>query len=306
MIVINGYKNIKDKIKEETCVTVGNFDGLHLGHQEILQALFEKKNKTNLKSIIYTFNVNPKVILNKNKMLVNFLTPIEEKLKIFKKFDPDFVIIENFTKELSKNDARFFIEEILQKKLKTKYIIEGFDFRFGFNREGNNEVLKKYFQDNLKIIDAIKINDEKISSSLIRKKLEEGRVDEIPKYLGRYYKISGEVIHGVKLGREMKIPTANIDYGAYFLPKIGIYQMEIIYNNKKYKGAGYVGTRPTFSRAKLCLEVYILDFLENIYGETLDCYFVKYLREEIKFKNVNELKRKIEEDIELVGNKNSQ
>lgn len=297
--------NIQKKHKG-SIVLIGNFDGLHQGHQKLFKLAQLYKKKYNLKIGVINFDPMPKMFFNKK--LKNFrLSNVEQKIKLFNKFKIDFVITKKFDTKFSKIKALNFIIEILNKKLNSKFIFVSNNFRFGNNREGNVNLLV----ENEKICDYKVVKpkpltkDKKIvSSSLIRNFLENGFLEKANKLLDRNWTIEGIVQKGRQVGKKIGFPTCNIDIDDYVLAKPGVYAVKVLRKNhtKYLRGIANLGFRPTFNQKKILLEVHLFNFSGNLYNKLLSVEFLKFIRKEKKFKNVNQLKAQIKTDLKIAKN----
>ena len=302
MVKAKVYKNFNIKyIHQNSIILIGNFDGLHLGHQRLFKEAFSYKKKFNLKLGVVTFDPIPKMFFNKqikNYRISNF----DQKLNYFKKFNVDFVINKQFDKKFSKINCNSFIENYLNKKLKSKILFVSNNFRFGHKREGDVKLLKK-FQDKFeyKLVKPKPLikNKKTVSSTLIRKLLETGNLQNANKLLSRNWSIDGKVEKGRMMGRKIGFPTCNIDIGNYVIAKPGVYSVSVkLDKNKKiFKGIANLGYRPTFNQKKILLEVNLFNFSGNLYNKKLSVDFLKFIRGEKKFKNIEELKNQIKKDI---------
>ena len=298
------YKNfnIKDSHKG-SIISIGNFDGVHLGHQKLfkLAKLYKKKNK--LKIGVINFNPMPKMFFNKT--LKNFrITSVKTKIKLLSKFDVDFIITKKFDKIFSKTKSLTFIKEILNKKLKSKFIFVSNNFKFGNKREGNvNLLIQNEKRFNFKVVKPKPLIKQKkiVSSSLIRNLLEKGLLEKANKLLNRKWTIDGVVKKGRQIGKKIGFPTCNIDIKDYVLAKPGVYAVRVLRLNKsKYiRGIANLGYRPTFNQKKILLEVHLFNFSGNLYNKLLSVEFLKFIRKEKKFKNVNQLKSQIKKDLNI-------
>jgi len=302
MVKAKVYKNFNIKqIHQNSIILIGNFDGLHLGHQRLFKEAFNYKKKFNLKLGVVTFDPIPKMFFNKqikNYRISNF----NQKLNYFKKFSVDFVINKQFDKKFSKINCNSFIENYLNKKLKSKILFVSNNFKFGHKREGDVKLLKK-FQDKFeyKLVKPKPLikNKKTVSSTLIRKLLETGNLQNANKFLSRNWSIDGKVEKGRMMGRKIGFPTCNIDIGNYVIAKPGVYSVSVkLDKNKKiFKGIANLGYRPTFNQKKILLEVNLFNFSGNLYNKKLSVDFLKFIRGEKKFKNIEELKNQIKKDI---------
>ncbi len=283
-------------------VTIGTFDGVHLGHQKIIKRLVELKQKQGGEIVLFTFDPHPRKVLFPEQKDLKLITTTQEKCEILKLFGVDFVLVYPFTKEFSKMQAQDYISDIIVKGLKTKTLVIGYDHRFGSNREGTIDTLKELsniYNFEVEEIPAQEINQLNVSSTRIRKAIEEGDVQTANDFLGYSFFITGTVVKGKQLGRMIGYPTANIfiENADKLIPKIGVYAVNVIYKGITYQGMLNIGTNPTTDLDnKIKIEVNIFDFNQDIYGETLKIEFVKWIRNEEKFANLDELKQALAYD----------
>ena len=277
--------------------TIGSFDGIHLGHKKILQTITKTAKKNNGKSILITFWPHPRYILKK-KNDFKLLTSLDEKIKIFEENKIDILYVIDFSLKFSKVSAYNFVKNILLDELKTNCILIGYNNNFGKNREGNI----KYLEQNKNIfnIDIISIPKQSvdkisISSTKIREHLINGKIQSANQLLGRKYSINGKVVRGNGIGRKINFPTANIEINEpkKLLPKNGVYAVKVILNKKTYLGMLNIGYKPTIENKKKTIEVNIFKFSKDIYNNKISIDFIKRIRNEKKFKNLNELKKQL-------------
>lgn len=295
------YNNINsvDKKFINSVLAIGNFDGVHLGHQELLKKAYIFARKINKKFGIFTFDPLPKDFFNRTD---NKILNINDKIDIVKKFRADFFIKQNFNRNFSKISYDNFAKKILLKKLAVHSIFVGKDFKFGFKRKGNIFFLKKLSEKNnfkIFIISFKKFNNYKISSSKIRTLIQTGKVNLANKIMGRPWSISGRVIQGKKYGRRIGFPTANIKIFNQINPLCGVYSVKIIFNKKTYKGIANFGVRPTFGNSSPVLEVNVFGKNHNFYNKNIRVLFIDFIRKEKKFKNSAMLIRQIKKDIKV-------
>ncbi len=302
--MVKHYTNFNiQKIHKGSIILIGNFDGLHLGHQKLFQLAKLYKKKYNLKIGVVNFDPMPKMFFNKK--LKNFrLSNIDQKIKLLNNLKVDFVITKKFDKKFSKTKALDFIIQILNKKLSSKFIFVSNNFRFGNKREGNVKLLiknEKLF--NYKVVkpEPLIKNKNTVSSSLIRNLLEKGFLKEANNLLNRNWTIQGIVKRGRQVGKKIGFPTCNIDIKDYILAKPGVYAVKVLRKNttKYLKGIANLGYRPTFNQKKILLEVHLFNFSGNLYNKLLSVEFLKFIRKEKKFKNVNQLKAQIKKDLNI-------
>ena len=296
------YKNFSvSKNHKNSILLIGNFDGLHIGHQKLFNFAKKYKKKYKIKIGVLTFDPIPKMFFNKK--LKNFkISNLNQKINSFEKFKIDFVVIKKFDKKFSKMNYIKFIDNILFKKLNPKYIFVSNNFRFGNKREGNVNKLKFFEKKyNFKIINPkpLKKKTKIISSTLIRKLISNGKINIVNRYLDRNWSIDGKVSVGRKMGRKIGFPTCNIKLNDYVIAKPGVYAVNILINkNKKLlRGIANLGYRPTFNQKEILLEVHIFNFSRNLYNKHLTIEFIDFIRKEKKFKNINQLKKQINLDI---------
>jgi riboflavin kinase/FMN adenylyltransferase len=298
------YQNFDIKKNDKgSIILIGNFDGVHLGHQKLFkQAQFYKK-KYNLKIGVVNFNPMPKMFFNQS--LKNFrLSSISQKINLLNNQSVDFIITKKFDKTFSKTKSINFIKNILSNKLKARFIFVSSNFRFGNKREGDVGFLiqneKKY---NYQVVKPkpLLINRKIVSSSLIRSYLEKGFLEKANKLLNRKWSIEGVVQKGRQVGKKIGFPTCNIDIKDYVLAKPGVYAVKVLKKNnfKILKGIANLGYRPTFNQKKLLLEVHLFNFSGNLYNKYLSVEFLKFIRREKKFKNVNQLRSQIKTDLSI-------
>ena len=298
------YKNFKiGKKFKNSAIAIGNFDGFHLGHQKVINKgkLIAKKN--NLKFGLLVFHPLP--IMFFNKKLKNYrIDSLNQKILSSKKYGLDFLIIKKFDKKFSNISSENFIKEIIYKKLKIKLILISKNFRFGKNRAGDIKLLKKrevFFKYKTKTIMPLNKKNLIVSSTLIRNKIKNGKIEYANKLLGRSWAIEGKVQRGDRRGRTIGFPTCNVDIKNYIVPKLGVYSAKILIGNKtKKKGIINVGYRPTFGKKKLILEAHIFSFNKNLYDKRIKIMLIKFIRGEKKFKNILQLKKQIKKDIKDV------
>ena len=304
---INFYNtfNIKHQHKN-SIILIGNFDGLHLGHQKLFALAKKYKKKYSINIGVLTFEPMPKMYFNQN--IKNFrISNQQQKKSLLRKFNVDFVITKKFNKQFSKTKSVYFIKNILSKRLKPKFIFVSNNFRFGNKREGNvNQLIKYENIYNYKVIKPKPLLNKKkiVSSSLIRNYLQKGKLNIANKLLDRNWSIEGKVQKGKQLGKKIGFPTANIDIKDFVLACPGVYAVraKIKKSSKYMKGIVNLGYRPTFNGKKILSEAHLFNFSGNLYGKDLSVEFLKFIRKEKKFKNVEQLKKQIKTDL-LVAKK---
>ncbi|HEY5535579.1 MAG TPA: bifunctional riboflavin kinase/FAD synthetase [Ignavibacteria bacterium] len=303
MKVIRDFESVE--YNKNSVITIGTFDGIHLGHRKIIDSVHEIRDSKNLRSIIVTFEPHPQIVLKNKAHDIKLLSTLEEKLEMFERLGIDMVYVINFTKEFSQNTAEEFYKKFIFDKFGLSDIVIGYDHMVGRNREGGFETLKKLsgeYDFNIHKIDELKINGYTVSSTVIRNMLLASSVKDAAMLLCDYYPFTGEVIYGDKLGRKIGFPTANIKPLSEYklIPKNGVYLVLSEIKGKKYYGMMNIGVRPTVTEGlNKTNEIYFIDFNDDIYGEILKIKFLDFIREEKKFNSVNELKQQIEKDKEV-------
>jgi len=295
------FNNIQSYSSEkESILTIGTFDGVHIGHNKILTKLVEESKKNNLSSLIMTFFPHPRIVLQKSQE-IKMIDTMDEKIHLFEKTGVDNLIIQPFDENFSKIRAKEFVEEILVKKLKIKHIIIGYDHRFGKDREASVEDLKKFglnYMFTVEEIAAQEIHSIAISSTKIRNAILKGEIKKCNEYLGRNFMLTGKVVHGDGLGKEINFPTANIQIKEPYkiIPKNGVYLAKTIFNSNIYFGMMNIGVRPTIGGKNKSLEIYFFNFKDNIYDKTISIEIINKIRDEEKFSSIDELKTQLKKD----------
>jgi riboflavin kinase/FMN adenylyltransferase len=292
-----------EKPYKNAVITIGNFDGVHIGHQTLFHEVIEKAESLGGTSIVMTFEPHPIRVLKQNKQPV-LITLHEQKVELIESSGIDVLICIPFTKDFAAISAKDFVEDVLLTRVGMKAIVVGEDYTFGKNREGDLDLLQalsKNFGFEVIVAHWIKTSkgkDGRISSTKTRELIMEGKVDEAQKLLGRYYQMRGIVTTGFNRGEKLLgFPTANINLHDELCPKTGIYAVTVECGNELYKGVANIGYSPTFEDKGFAVEVHILDFNENIYGRKIRINFVKHIRDEIKFSDISDLVDQIKKDI---------
>ena len=294
------YNNLNiNKKHQRSVIAIGNFDGIHLGHQKVINQAKQKAKKNKLPFGIMTFEPVPVMFFNP-KIKNHRINSLDQKKSQLKKIKLDFLIIIKFNKFFSSLSAEQFIEKIIYKKVKCKLLYVSKNFKFGFKRQGNIQTLKRLenlFNYQTIITRPFKKNKKIISSTLIRKKISTGKIVEVKKLLNREWTIKGKVIKGQKRGRKIGFPTCNIKMNDYIIPRLGVYAVSVSGLSFNKKGISNVGYRPTFNGQSLLLETNIFGINKNLYNKDLSISFKKFIRPEKKFKNLEYLKKQIKIDI---------
>ena len=296
------YKNFDiDAIYKNSIILIGNFDGIHLGHQKLFSLAKKYKKKYSSKIGVLTFEPMPKMFFNKK--LKNFrISSLEQKIDNLENLKVDFIITKKFDKKFSKIKSIDFIQKILGKKIKPRFIFVSNNFRFGNKREGNVTQLMKFASScgfNVVKPQPLLINEKVVSSTLIRNFLQQGNLKKANKFLDRKWSIHGKVQRGRQVGKKIGFPTANIDIQNYILASPGVYAIKAKISswNSYLNGIANLGYRPTFNGKKLLLEVHLFNFSGNLYNKYLRVEFKKFLRKEKKFINVDQLRKQIKTDL---------
>ena len=294
-------ENLKDyNSTKPSVITIGTFDGVHIGHKKIINQLTSISSKNNLISILLSFFPHPKMVLQNDKEL-KLINTIQEKEGLLNSLNLDYLIIKEFTKEFSRLSALEFVRDILVNKLNAKHIIIGYDHHFGRNRTANIEQLKEFgelYDFKVTEILAQDIDDIAISSTKIRKALINGEIRLANKFLGYNFFFSGDVVHGNNIGKTISFPTANIkiDTPYKLVPKNGVYIVKTIIDNQITFGMMNIGYNPTFNGKQKSIEIHFINFNKNIYHKNLTIEMISRIRNEIKFNTVENLKKQLEQD----------
>ena len=297
------WRNISEFDARNPVITIGIFDGVHRGHQFLIEELKNQAVQRKGESVVLTLWPHPRIVLNKDPGNLRYLTTIEEKAYLLEKEGIDHFVIIPFTKEFSKLSSCDFVEEYLVKKLKIKKLIVGFNHKFGRNREGDYQNLKdcaKRFSFELERLKPVEVEGERISSSIIRKLLTEAELEKANFFLGYDFFLRGKVIEGNKLGRKIGYPTANIQpYDEHkLIPKIGVYAVQVEYRERFFNGMLNIGYRPTVNSDNLrkTIEVHLFDYEGDMYNSEVKLYFRSFMREEKKFESLEQLTEQLHSD----------
>jgi riboflavin kinase/FMN adenylyltransferase len=287
-------------VKDETYVTIGTFDGVHFGHQKIIEKLVKEAKKANKKSVVLTFFPHPRMVLQKDASL-KLINTIEERAALLDKIGLDYLIIHPFSKEFSRMSALEFVRDILVNQLNISKLIIGYDHHFGKNREGNITQLIEYshvYNFNVEEIPAQDIDTVSVSSTKIRRALASGNLKTANNYLGYSFMINGTVVNGKKLGGTIGYPTANIDVKETYklIPKTGVYIVKSTIHKKTVFGMMNIGNRPTVNGNHQTIEVHFFDFTQDLYHQNLTIELIYFLRDEQKFDGINSLVGQLKKD----------
>ena len=280
-------------------IAIGNFDGLHLGHQKVIREAKQKAIKNRIPFGVMTFEPVPVMFFNK-KIKNHRINSLDQKKDQLKKFKLDFLILIKFNKNFSTQSAEEFVKKIIFKKTNCRYLYVSKNFKFGHKRQGNIKTLKK-FEKKYKFKNIVtkpfKKNNKIISSTYIRKKIRSGKISEVNKLLNRNWGVIGKVIKGQRRGRKIGFPTCNLKLNDYVIPKLGVYAVKVKGKNFNKNGIANIGYRPTFNGQSLLLETNIFGINKNLYNKVISVNFKKFIRSEKKFRNLKYLKEQIKIDI---------
>ena len=298
MKTIHGIENFP--ASEGSIVTIGTFDGVHLGHQQILKQLIDTSQQSKLKSVLLTFFPHPRMVLQPD-ISMRLIQTIEERERTLTKTGLDYLVIHPFSEKFSRLSADDYVKQILVEKLNVRKVVVGYDHRFGRNRTASLEDMYNYadiYDFELIEIDAKKIKSTAVSSTKIRKAIDEGDIALANSYLGDPFTLEGVVVHGDKRGRELSYPTANIELQNKhkIIPKQGVYLIQSDLDNQVVYGMMNIGTKPTFDTTNPSIEVHFFDWNGDLYDQTLQVKLLKWVREEQKFDSVEELQAQIHAD----------
>ncbi|MFM9983969.1 MAG: bifunctional riboflavin kinase/FAD synthetase [Flavobacteriales bacterium] len=292
------FKNNRNSI-----VTIGTFDGVHPGHQKIIERVHHLAQASGVESVLLTFYPHPRMVLHPEDHDLRLLSTPEEKAELLESTGIDHLMIYPFSPEFARLSAFDYVRDLLVNGLKSHTVVVGYDHRFGRNREGDHTTLvelAEVFGFEVEEISPEMVDSVNISSTKIRQALYGGHILEANKYLGRPYSMRGKVVHGDKIGRQLGFPTANIDlnYKYKLIPAHGIYAVKVDIGSETFNGVMNIGVRPTtHTRSEVTSEVYVLDFDRDIYGQQITVNFVDRIRDEMKFGSIDELKEKIQTDV---------
>jgi len=297
------HYSLKDFDANKPVVTIGTFDGVHLGHQTVIKRLKEIAQKHDGETVIFTFHTHPRLVTSPNETNLRLLTTLEEKIRLFELYGIDHLVVYPFSKEFANLTYSEFVERILVNEMKTHCLVVGYDHKFGKNREGGFDYLQKcalQFNFEIEKLDALIVEEESVSSTKIRQALQTGDIKRANHYLGYNFTLHGTVVDGKRLGRKLGFPTANIEASDKhkIIPGYGVYAVKVYINFKVYKGMLNIGSRPTFNNNadNRSIEVNIFDFDGNIYGHEVSLQFIAKIREEQKFDGIEMLVTQLQKD----------
>ena len=289
---------------EDSVIALGNFDGVHKGHMELINKAVARADDLNIKSSILLYNEHTDNLIKVGKK--DIITTNQTKFEILENLGVDIIYLINFTREFMAYTPKMFLKDFLADNLKIRGVVVGYDYTYGFKKSGDVDFLleNKDLFDTIDVINQISSHGEKISSTLIRNLIEEGRIKEANDLLSRPYKLIGEIIHAKGLGKKMGYPTANLKLVDNFvIPRYGVYDTDIIINGERFKASTNIGTNPTVEHDGIKIEAHILDFDRDIYGEIVELELLDFVRPELKFDSIEELFDQIAKDVLVTRNR---
>ncbi len=303
LLQVKIHSDLKNFCAENPVLTIGTFDGVHLGHRKIIDRLREISIAIGGESVIFTFDPHPRKVVAPGETNLRLLTTLAEKIELFEQSGIDHLIIYPFTPEFANLSYEQFVEQILVAQIRTKYLVVGYDHKFGKDRQGGFEFLKKCadrHEFQIEKLDVLLMNEAHISSTKIREAIQDGDIETANAFLGYRFSLHGKVVEGQKLGRKIQFPTANIEASDpdKIIPGYGVYAVQVKVKNQIYKGMLNIGSRPTVNNNAdhRSIEVHILDFDADIYGQFVELTFFKKLRTEQKFGSLDKLKEQLARD----------
>ncbi|MEW5807586.1 MAG: bifunctional riboflavin kinase/FAD synthetase [Acidobacteriota bacterium] len=299
MITIHETESIKEPLGR-VVATIGNFDGIHMGHRRIIEKVLERGQALRLKTVLITFDPHPARVIAPFYPL-RLIHTKHQKTRMLETTGIDVLLFISFDRDISLLTAEEFLSQVLLSRMTPEEIYVGENFRFGRNRSADSKTLSALGEKlgfKVGIIESVIIDGETVSSSIIRRMIEDGRVERASLFLGHLFSIEGEVMPGEGIGKTIKIPTANIHPRNELLPRMGVYITESLVAGSKHRSVTNIGIRPTFNLQTYSIETHIMDFQSTIYGEEIEVFFHKRIRDELKFENLEKLREQIERDIE--------
>ena len=297
------HRDLKNFHAHNPVLTIGTFDGVHLGHRKIIDALHDRAQSMNGESVIFTFDPHPRKVVAPDEASLRLLTTLEEKIALFEQSGIDHLIIFPFTTEFSRLTYEEFVEIVLVGQIHLKFLVVGYDHKFGKNRQGDFEFLQQCaarFGFQIEKLDVLLMNEANVSSTKIREAIQRGDFETANAFLGYPFMLHGTVIEGQKLGRKIQFPTANVEASDpdKIIPGYGVYAVKVVIHRKSHFGMLNIGSRPTVNNNadNRSIEVHIFDFESEVYGEPIELIFFKKLREEQKFPSLEALKEQLAQD----------
>ena len=289
---------------EDSVIALGNFDGVHKGHMELINRAVKNAKKLNIKSSLLLFNEHTDNLVKVGKK--DIITTNKTKFEILENLGVDIIYLINFTREFMSYSPIKFLDDFLAKNLKIRGVVVGYDYTYGYKKSGDVKFLKenKNLFESVEVLEQISSHGVKISSTLIRSLIEEGKLKEANELLSRPYKLIGEIIHAKGLGKKMGYPTANLKLiDNFVIPKFGVYDTDIIINGERFRASTNIGTNPTVEHDGIKIEAHILDFNKDIYGEIVELELLDFVRPELKFDSIEELFEQIAKDVLVTRNR---
>jgi riboflavin kinase/FMN adenylyltransferase len=283
-------------------VTIGNFDGVHVGHRYIFNQIIEEARLVGSQAVVITFDPHPKMVLHPDRRPFYLIATLEEKMALLEESGVDAVFLISFSLEYAQTTAQSFICDVLWNRFRVKKVFIGHDYTFGRGKEGKKQLLEDFGKElgfDVAVIDAVKVEDTVISSTLIRNLILDGQVKTAADFLGRPYNLKGTVVKGYRRGTDLGFPTANLAPEKVLVPCIGVYAAVVVLRGERYAAVLNIGFNPTFGNDDMAIEIHLLDFEGEIYGETLQVYFIERLRDELRFSSPAELALQIQKDVAL-------
>jgi riboflavin kinase/FMN adenylyltransferase len=299
MKIIRGITTCCEKLPNPV-LTLGNFDGVHLGHQAIFKKVVERAQEVHGTSVAFTFEPHPLKVLAPERS-PRLLNTFHGKMKLIECLGIQVVICADFTREFAEQNPEEFAKRVLVEGIGVKEVYVGYDYAFGRGREGSIESLRRMgqaFGFLVGVVEAVQVDGAVVSSSRVRDLVSNGSVDEVVRYLGRYYSIEGNVVHGENRGHTLGFPTANIQSSNELVPSHGVYAVRALVGGRTIEGVASLGVRPTFGNGPLSIEVFLFDYDGDLYGKHLEVAFIKRLRGEEKFEDADALVSQIRKDVE--------
>jgi riboflavin kinase / FMN adenylyltransferase len=299
MRIVRGLKNFTERLPSPV-LTLGNFDGVHLGHQAIFRKVVARARELGGTSIAFTFEPHPLKVLAPERS-PKLLNTFHGKMKLLSTAGIEVVICANFTRAFADQNPDDFAREVLYEKIGVREVYVGYDYAFGKDREGSIDSLKRMgrtYGFTVGVVEAVRVNGVVVSSSSIRDLIASGKIEDAAGLLGRHYMIEGDVVHGARRGQQLGYPTANLKTTNELIPGDGVYAVLASIDGRTYKGVASIGVRPTFDAGPVSVEVYLFNFQGDLYGKQMDVTFIKHLRDEEKFPDAESLVRQIRKDVE--------
>jgi len=298
------YRSVDEvPYREDSYLTIGTFDGIHLGHKKIIQTLVRRARQKKCRSVVVTFYPHPQTIVRSREVPIALLTPVDEKIALLEELGPDVVLIIPFSQELAHLKPEVFVADILVSKVGVREFIIGYNHAFGHGRKGSEKLLKKLgdqFDFSVDVIPPVKIDNEPVSSTRIRRYILDGNIHRANLLLGRNYTVGGTVKKGKNIGKKFGFPTANIDVigGNKLVPKDGVYAVIVYFEGRTFRGMANIGYKPTVDGSSWNVEIHIHDFSADLYNEKLKVEFIDRIRDEKRFNSIEALISQIEKDRE--------